>query len=205
MDSRFSRTISFALSLSLSCAVCLDVHAQAATDPGAASVSPSAPPVREATTPEAGADATRAAVPVDHAALEALSEQTVLDKPTHRDWENDPLFYPGVALVGTGAAALLASLLTGLGAHSIYTSLEDACTNNVCTRNLGDRIDSGKTLATISTVLTGVGVGAAALGTVFLVVAAGREDDAPPDASTSLRFSLSNGPTPWGLAGTLRF
>lgn len=146
---------------------------------------------------------TQAAVPVDHEALETMSEQAVLPATVHEDWENDPLFYPGVALVGAGGASLLASLLTGLGAHSIYTSLEDSCPNDICTRNLRSRIDSGNTLAVVSTVLTGVGLGAIALGTVFLVIAAGREDKMSLGSSTGL--SLSSGPTPLGMGATLRF
>jgi hypothetical protein len=146
-------------------------------------------------------DSTRSAVPVDRDALIAPAD---LPKG-HHDIESDPLFVPGAVLVGTGAVALLTSLLTGLGAHSLYTSLERNCTNNVCVGPQVQRIDSGRTLAVVSTVLTGVGIGAAGLGAALLIIAGTREDKPEPSLWGFSGLRWTNGPTPLGLGARGNF
>jgi len=152
----------------------------------------------DSSSPEAKA----AAVPVDHDALLAPE-----DKPkVHHDLESDPLFVPGAVLIGSGGAALLASLFTGLGAHGIYGSLEDDCRNNVCRGDKQHSIDSGKTLAIVSTVLTGVGIAAAGVGTVLMVLAATREDKPEPTQTFRIaNLRLTNGPTPLGVGAAGSF
>ena len=157
-------------------------------------------PAANANTPEAKA----AAVPVDHEALVSPTDQPV---PAHRDIESDPLFVPGAVLIGSGGAALLASLFTGLGAHGIYGSLEDDCKNDICRSEDQHRIDSGKTLAMVSTVLTGVGIAAAGVGTVLMVIAATREDEPPPTQANFgfAKLRLTGGPTPLGVGAAGSF
>ena len=156
-----------------------------------------APAATPATTNEAKA----AAVPVDKEALVAPTEESTV---VHRDLEDDPLFVPAAVLIGGGSAALLASLFTGLGADSMYRSLERDCPNDVCTPNRQSRIDSGKSLAVVSTVLTGVGVLAAAAGTVLMVIAATRDGEKQPELG-NFQLSLTGGPTPLGIGATARF
>ncbi|MEY4582285.1 MAG: hypothetical protein RL701_6988 [Pseudomonadota bacterium] len=179
------------------------VPARAANSSAAANTeepAPAPPAVSAATTLEA-------AVPVDHAALEATTETNVVEHPD-RDWTNDPLFLPGAITVGAGGAALLASLLTGLGAHTMYTALEDGCPNNVCSPDQRDRIDSGRSMAVVSTVLTGIGVGAIGVGTVLLIIAGTSEREAEPKYGLALareRFRLTNGPGLWGVGASASF
>jgi hypothetical protein len=161
---------------------------------GSAQPTPASP-----ATPEAKA----AAVPVDREALLSPADVPV---PAPRDIEQDPLFVPGAVLIGTGGAALLASLFTGLGAHGIYGSLEDDCKNDICRSEDQHRIDSGKTLAVVSTVLTGVGIAAAGVGTVFMVLAATREDEPPAQVNFGIaKLRLTGGPTPLGVGAAGSF
>lgn len=146
-------------------------------------------------------EAKAAAVPVDKEALVAPTEEIAV---VHRDLEDDPLFVPAAVLIGGGSAALLASLFTGLGADSMYNSLERDCPNDICTPDRQDRIDSGKSLAVVSTVLTGVGVVAAGIGTVLMIVAATRDGEKPPELG-NFQVSLTGGPTPLGIGATARF
>ncbi|MET0384943.1 MAG: hypothetical protein ABW321_03240 [Polyangiales bacterium] len=134
-------------------------------------------------------------MPIDR---EALLSPALLPPPPHHDIESDPLFVPGAILAGAGTVALLGSLLTGVAAHSMYGSLERECMNNVCYGNQQGRIDSGRTLAVVSTILTGVGVGAAGLGIALLIVAATR-DEKPPSLFGLARLRLTGGPSPLGL------
>lgn len=140
------------------------------------------------------------AVPVHREALVPAAEPA-----PKRALENDPLFTPAVVLIGSGGAVLLASLFTGLGAHGIYTSLETDCKNNVCSPDKEQRISSGKTLAMVSTVLTGAGVAAAGVGTALLIIAA-MHDDRPPQPSLGLSsLRLTPGPTPLGVGAATSF
>ena len=193
-------------------AVCAHARADNASAPDAAGAqlaqatpaapstgSPTAASKPDSSSPEAKA----AAVPVDHDALLAPEEQA---KAKAHDLESDPLFVPGAVLIGTGGAALLASLFTGLGAHGIYTSLEDDCRNNVCGSDKQHRIDSGKSLAVVSTVLTGVGIAAAGVGTVLMVLAATREEKpAPTPGFRIASLRLTGGPTPLGVGAAGSF
>jgi hypothetical protein len=198
--------------LILSCLLCTRASAQSESEPSAASEATSAeaePAPSTTTAPPAddpeeveNAVPTEAvpehAVPTASAALEPASEPEL-----KRPIDADPLFTPAVVLIGSGGAALLASLFTGLGAHGIYNALERDCPNNVCSRDKQSRIDSGETLATVSTVLTGVGIAAAGVGTVLLVLAANREDQPPQSGLSSLR--LTSGPTALGVGAAGSF
>jgi hypothetical protein len=189
----------------LSCFACAHAFAQAAPimQPQSAPAADSGgdagrTPLKAA----AVSDAQKAeAVPVDKSAL--ISPDDPLLQPVKHDLENDPLFVPAAVLIGTGAASLLASLLTGLGAHSMYNSLERDCPNNVCAADQQHSINSGKTLAVVSTVLTGVGIATAGTGTVLMIIAAGHDDEPPPQPG--FQVSLTSGPTPLGIGAAGRF
>lgn len=193
--------------LILSCLFCTRALAQSAPEPTPApgqtvvTAEVATNPTSTPTPPPEDPEAIQNAVPVDHAAL-APPETEV---PTKRPLESDPLFTPSVVLIGTGGAALLASLFTGLGAHGIYTSLEKECPNDICTGDKQQRIDSGKTLATVSTVLTGVGIAAAGVGTVLLVLAATNEDEPPQSSFGFSSLRLTPGPTPLGVGAAGSF
>jgi hypothetical protein len=166
---------------------------------------PNPPPVAIDPPP---ARATSRAASGPNAALSSTSTTKLVSPsydtwPTHHDLESDPLFVPSTVLIGVGSAALLTSLFTGLGAHGIYKTLERDCSGNVCPNGSQSKIDNGQTLAVVSTVLTGVGIGAVAAGVVMLVIANGRTDEAPPLGSAGLR--LSPGPTPLGLGAAANF
>jgi hypothetical protein len=149
-------------------------------------------------------DDTAAAVPVDKEAL--ISPTVAAAQPVSHDLDADPLFVPGAVLIGSGGVALVASLFTGLGADSIYRSLERDCKQDLCTPDRKHRIDSGKSLAVVSTVLTGVGIVAAGIGTAFMIVAALRQDEPVGEpALGTFQLSLTGGPTPLGLGATARF
>jgi hypothetical protein len=115
---------------------------------------------------------------------------------------DDPLFLPAALTIGGGSAVLLASLFTGLSAHGTYTRLEKDCKSDLCPNGSQSRIDSGKTLAVLSTVLTGVGIVAVGVGVALLIVANKRSGLEAP-ATASLR--LSPGPTPLSLGATATF
>jgi hypothetical protein len=153
-----------------------------------------------ASTPKAE-QSVESAVPVDREALAPAAEQTA-----PQALESDPMFTPAVVLVGTGGAALLASLFTGLGAHGIYKSLELDCKNNLCSSDKQQRISSGKALATVSTVLTGVGIVAAGIGATLLIIAATHDDKPPPHSNFGFaKLQLTSGPTPLGIGATGSF
>jgi hypothetical protein len=115
------------------------------------------------------------------------------------------LFTPAVVLIGTGGAALLASLFTGMGAHGIYTSLESDCKNNICSSDKEQRISSGKALAMVSTVLTGAGIAAAGVGTALLIIAAMHDDQAPKPNFGLAKLRLTPGPSPLGVGAAASF
>jgi hypothetical protein len=145
-------------------------------------------------------ESVESAVPVDRNAL----APTVEAAPTP-SLESDPLFTPAVVLIGSGGAALLASLFTGMGAHGIYTSLESDCKNNICSSDKEQRISSGKALAMVSTVLTGAGIVAAGLGTALLILAATNEDQPPQSNFGLAKLRLTGGPTPLGVGAAASF
>ena len=133
--------------------------------------------------------------------LIAAPEEAIRAQP---DVQDDPLFLPSVLLIGGGSAVLLASLFTGLAAHSTYKQLERDCSDDICPAGSQQKIDNGQSLAVVSTVLTGVGIAAAGTGIALLIVAANRVgEDQPGQARARLR--LTSGPTPFGLGASASF
>jgi hypothetical protein len=115
---------------------------------------------------------------------------------------SDRLFVPAVATLGAGGAVLFASLFTGIGAHNIYRTLERDCSNNLCPSASQSRLDSGRTLATVSTVLTGAGLAAIGVGTALLIIAARRSGETNSERA---HLQWTPGPTPLGLGARTIF
>jgi len=115
------------------------------------------------------------------------------------------LTIPAIVLMGTGGAALVAALVTGLVAHADYNSLERQCRGNVCPANARDELDEGKTLSVVSTVLTIVGVVAAGAGGALLIIGANESEEAAPIMRSAGQVSLGPGLTPLSVSGKLSF
>jgi hypothetical protein len=88
-------------------------------------------------------------------------------------------------------------------ASSTSSDLEDECVNGSCPPSSQDKIDSGQTLAVVSTVLMAVGVVAAGVGAGFLIF--GGDDTAEPAQAQRGRLLLTAGPTPLGAGAHLTF
>jgi tetratricopeptide (TPR) repeat protein len=87
---------------------------------------------------------------------------------------------PGLAVLGGSAAVGVIALVTGLVAHSAYTDLEAMCPGGVCPAESQSDIDSGETMAVVSTIMTGVAIAGGIAGAVLLILGAtsGGGDDA---------------------------
>jgi hypothetical protein len=153
------------------------------------------------------ASATNPAAVSDIPAPNAAQPTSTLDtgSSTHHDLSDDPLFLPGALSIAGGSALLLASLFTGLSAHASYTSLEQQCKNNLCPSGSQGRIDNGKALAVISTVLTGVGIVAVGVGAALMIIANNYSDGAIESSPPIARLRLSPGPTPLSIGATASF
>lgn len=121
-----------------------------------------------------------------------------------RGEEDSGLFVPGVVLVASGGAVLAGSIVIGLIAHGKYSDLEDLCGSGPCPASAQDDIDSGETLATVSTVLMGVGIVAAGIGAALLIVDANHHSGDKPHAESG-DIRLAGAPTPLGLGAQLTF
>lgn len=93
---------------------------------------------------------------------------------------------PGVILASVGGLMIAGSIVTGVMAHSTHTDLEERCPGGECpaSENAQGDIDSGRTLAWVSTGLLAGGVVTAAIGAVLLLVGGG--DETPPVAAAFL-------------------
>src|SRR5690606_25974580 len=99
-----------------------------------------------------------------------------------------------------GGVALLGGLVFGGLAMSKWATIEDACPDGHCPseaerRRLAPEASTATTLATVSTVTTGIGVAALAAGIVLHVTA----------PSTSVAVVPMAAPSAAGLAGVARF
>jgi hypothetical protein len=169
---------------------------------------PPASAVESAATPAASAQPT-AAISDNPAPAQTppteLPSAAETQTSAHHDLSDDPLFLPGALSIGGGAAVLLASLLTGLSAHGSYTQLEHDCIDNLCPSGSQGRIDNGKALAVVSTVLTGVGIVGLGVGAVLIIIANNRSGGTSEVTAQAARLRLSPGPTPFSLAATGSF
>ena len=105
-----------------------------------------------------------------------------------------------VTLSGGGALAI-GALITGLLANGTYSDLEAACPGGVCPPDRASDVSAGKSMALVSTVLTGLAVVAGGVGVVLLFVG-GHDDEAP---ATRARLELGPGPAPLGATERVRF
>src|SRR5262249_2531632 len=86
------------------------------------------------------------------------------------------------SLLGVGGAGILTGTITGILALSKKGSLE--CPDNHCPPSEHDKLDSAKTMATVSTIGFSVGLVSAAAGVVLLMTSGSSE--APPATSAQL-------------------
>jgi hypothetical protein len=112
---------------------------------------------------------------------------------------------PGYVVLAVGGVGLGVGVVTGLLALGKKSDLDSACgTAKVCTPAEQDTIDSGKTLATVSTIGFGAGIVGVAVGT-YLLLTSGPSSNAPATATAS-RSTLTVRPvldvSRVGLAGT---
>jgi len=145
------------------------------------SIAPRLQRLRAQATQEGQDAAEQAAEAERAAAAAAASEEANNPPPADEDSTGGPgtLFWVGVGTAGVGAAALIASLATGIAAHGVYGDLEAACPGDVCPPEYAGDIDRGSALSTASTALLFIGAIAAGAGvTLMLLDGGGDEDDA---------------------------
>lgn len=106
-----------------------------------------------------------------------------------------------IVTLSAGGALAIGALITGLVAHGTYTDLDGACPGGICPPEREGDLDSGKTMALVSTVLTGLAIVAGGIGLVLLVIG-GSDDEAP---ATRARLELAPGPAPLGATARVRF
>ncbi len=102
------------------------------------------------------------------------------------------------ATYGLAGAALIGAVVTGIVSASIHAGLVQSCDENrVCPADKASDIDTGRTLAGVSTALTIVTIVAAAGGTALLLFAPRTREQAPAPAHAG-HVALGPGP---GLVG----
>jgi len=100
----------------------------------------------------------------------------------------------GIVLLGVGGAGIAAGLITGAMALSAKHTVDESCTNKICSPEGLDAGDRGGTAATVSTVAFTVGVLGAVVGTYLLVT---DKPDAKP-ATTAKGPTVGAGWMPGG-------
>jgi tetratricopeptide (TPR) repeat protein len=148
-----------------------------------------------------------AAAPAAQPAPAAAPAPAPATAPAAAEEHDSGLALPGWILVGSGGGLLLGSVITGVIAHGKHSDLKKQCNENgICPASAQDDIDSGETMATVSTVLMGVGIVAAGVGVVLLVIDADSNDATPATAANAAgRVRLAAAPTPLGLGAQVSF
>jgi len=102
--------------------------------------------------------------------------------PSDRD-DDSPSMVGPIVVLSIGGASAVGAVITGLMAHSRFQELEDGCPADRCPSDVYENRDSGRTLAVVSTVLTGVAIAGVGAGLLWLLLS-GSEDEAsePPVA-----------------------
>jgi hypothetical protein len=95
----------------------------------------------------------------------------------------------GFALIGVGGVGIVGGTVFGLQAMGKKSDLDDTCLNSVCPPAAQDDIDALKSSATLSTVGFGVGLGAAAVGTVLVL---------QPWSTRERSAGIDDRSAPWG-------
>jgi hypothetical protein len=106
------------------------------------------------------------AIPSTQATPSAPSASTT-PPPAHPSSQKTFAFVAG----GVGVAGIVVGAVTGLMSISKKKTVDDNCVGLACTQEGKDAADSGKTLATVSTIAFGVGIVGIAAGTVLLLTA----------------------------------
>jgi tetratricopeptide (TPR) repeat protein len=119
--------------------------------------------------------------------------------------EKSSLATPGWILVGTGGAVLLGSVITGVIAHGKHSDLAKQCSGGKCPPSAQSDIDSGKTMATVSTVMLVVGVLAGGAGAVLLIMDASHGSNETAHAARAGDVQLAAGPGQLGLGAQVAF
>ena len=112
------------------------------------------------------------------------------------------LALPSYILMGAGGAALIGSLITGLVAHGTHSDLSETCDNGLCPPSAQADIDSGESMALVSTVLMFVGIAAGGAGAALFIL--DQQDDQQPSPDRA-GLTLAPGPTPLSVGARLRF
>ncbi len=82
-----------------------------------------------------------------------------------------------VLLFSVAGATAIVGLVTGLLANDKYQSLEESCPDHRCSPELAGEGDSLRTLTTVTDVMFGLAIAAAAAGLVWTLVTLGEDDD----------------------------
>jgi tetratricopeptide (TPR) repeat protein len=98
----------------------------------------------------------------------------------------------GIITAGVGVALGAAAIGTGVAAHGTYGDLMDSCPGGACSPDRQSDIDSGKSLATVSTVLTPIAVVLAAVGVTLLIL--DLSSDSGESESAQARLGISAAP-----------
>jgi hypothetical protein len=103
-------------------------------------------------------------------------------------------------LLGIGGVGLAVGGVTGAMALGKKSDLD--CPNKTCTGSQADELDSANTLALVSTIGFGVGIGAATVGVILLATSGGKSDAPPTARASGLRLRPYIGPQSAGVTGT---
>lgn len=110
---------------------------------------------------------------------------------------------PGYAMLGLGAAGLIAGTITGAMTLSQASNVTEDCTGNVCPSYLADEADEARSLGTVSTVSFVVGAALVAGGGVWLALDPLGGDEPKSDARAPRPATqLGLGPGTFALRGT---
>lgn len=106
-----------------------------------------------------------------------------------------------IVTLSAGGALAIGAVITGLLAHGTYGDLQTACVEGACPPDRASDLSTGKTLALVSTILTGAAIVAGGVGLLMLFLS-GSDDEAP---ETRARLELAPGPALVGATARVRF
>ncbi|HWP09289.1 MAG TPA: tetratricopeptide repeat protein [Polyangiaceae bacterium] len=99
--------------------------------------------------------------------------------------KSEPNRLPAYISFGVGGAGLVTAVITGIVANSKYQHAKDRCSPN-CT---DDQVSSGKTMALVSTIATGVAIVGAGVGVTLLLTSS-----SSASATAAPRVHVAMGP-----------
>lgn len=107
---------------------------------------------------------------------------------------------PAYVLLGLGGVGIVAGSITGIMAIGAKGDLD--CPQNRCVGREGKDLESAKTMALVSTISFGVGLTAAAVGTVLLVTGSSKKDTGKLDPRKTFTATPYVGIGEAGVVGT---